>query len=461
MLKAFANCLKIPELRKKIFFTLAILALCRLAAAVPCPGIDAEALKALFEQMRTNNAGGSGTPGLLDMFNMFTGGALQRFAVAALGIMPYITASIIMQLLTPVFPTLEQWKREGETGFQKINQWTRYLTLIICIVQGYISATVMENPGSLLGVSVTEQVVINPGMQFRIMTVIILTAGTMILMWLGEQITEKGVGQGASLIITVSIIELMPSAVYQMWTMWLNDGQGDTDFSIIHLIILVSLFVIITGAVVWLTLGVRKIPIQYARASGGRTGGQSQSSFFPLKVNYSSVMPIIFAQALLMFPPWMFNLAGRYRWTEWLTGLSPYFQFGTTSYMVIYSALLILFAFFWVANQFNPVQIADDLKRSGAYVPGVRPGKPTADFLDWSMTRVTTAGAIFLTIIALLPMIINVQLDVPFMVASFFGGASLLIIVGVMLDTLRQMESHLVMHGYDTFMERGHLRRRR
>ncbi len=455
MISAFANSLKIKELRKKIFFTLGIMALCRVAANVPCPGIDPDALQKIFEQLEQSSGG---SQGIVGMVNLFSGGALQRFAVAALGIMPYISASIIMQLMTPVVPQLEKLKREGESGHQKITQWTRYLTLVICIIQGGLLAKGMLNPSALLGQRVPD-IVVNPGGAFIVTTVIILTCGTMILMWLGEQITDHGIGNGASLIITVGILEQLPSAVYGMWSLFRTQGTGEQQFTVIHICILLALFILVTAATVTLTVGVRRIPVQYAKAMAGRKGSSSQSSYIPLRVNFANVMPIIFASAILMFPPIIINfLSSRVSWMGYLGSL---FAYGSLSYMVLYAGLLILFSFFWVANQFNPIQIADDLKRQGAYVPGIRPGKPTSDYLDKSMTRVTTAGALFLTALALCPMIFTQQLNIPFLIASFFGGASLLIMVGVMLDTIRQIESHLLMHHYDGFLERGHMRSRR
>jgi len=455
MLSAFANCFKIKELRNRIFFTLGIIALCRVAANVPCPGIDPDALQRIFKQLEESSGGSAGIVG---MVNLFSGGALQRFAIAALGIMPYISASIIMQLMTPVVPQLEKLKREGESGFQKITQWTRYLTLLICIIQGGMLAKGMENPSGLLGTRVPD-IVINPGMGFKLMTIIILTCGTMILMWLGEQINDRGIGNGASLIITIGILERLPSAVYGMWSLFRTQGTGEQQFTIIHIFILLALFVLVTAATVMLTVGVRRIPVQYAKSMAGRKGTSGQSSYIPLRVNFANVMPIIFASAILMFPPILINyLATKISWVGYL---GSFFAYGTLSYMVIYAALLILFSFFWVANQFNPIQIADDLKRQGAYIPGLRPGKPTSDFLDKTMTRVTCAGALFLSALALCPMIFTQQLNIPFMIASIFGGASLLIMVGVMLDTVRQIESHLLMHHYDGFLEKGHMRSRR
>lgn len=455
MISAFTNCFKIPELRKRILFTLGIMALCRLAANIPCPGIDPEALDRLFRQLEQNSGGSAG---LVGMVNLFSGGALQRFAVGALGIMPYISASIIMQLMTPVVPQLEKIRREGESGHQKITQWTRYLTLLICLIQGYMLAKSMENPSALLGMAVPD-VVVNPGFGFDATTVIILTCGTMILMWLGEQITDRGIGNGASLIITVGILDQLPSAMYGMWSLFRTQGTGDQQFTIIHICILVALFFIVTAATIALTVGVRRIPVHYARGTAGRKTGVPQSSYVPLRVNFANVMPIIFASAILMFPPVLIAwLSNRFGWANYF---ASWFAYGSLSYMLIYATLLILFSYFWVANQFNPLQIADDLKRQGAYIPGIRPGKPTSDYLDKSMTRVTCAGALFLTALALLPMIFSQQLNVPFLIASFFGGSSLLIMVGVMLDTVRQIESHLLMHHYDGFLEKGRIRSRR
>jgi preprotein translocase subunit SecY len=456
MLSAFGNSLKIPELRKKIFYTFGILAICRVAANIPCPGIDPVGLENMFEAVQ-KNVGGAG--GVLDTLNLFTGGALQRFAVGALGIMPYISAAIVMQLMTPVVPQLEKLQREGESGRAKITQWTRYMTLGICLVQGFLLAKAMENPSQMLGIQV-DPIVAYPGIGFQIMTVIILTCGTMILMWLGEQITDKGIGNGASLIITISIIEQLPSAITKMWSLWRTGGTGDTDFTLIHVIVMLGLFVIVTAATVALTLGVRKVPLQFARQQVARGSGQPggrQASFFPLKVNFANVMPIIFASAILMFPPLLINNVEFLRHQTWL---QRFFDYASMEFLIFYAFLIIIFCFFWVANQFNTIRIADDLKRQGAFVPGIRPGKPTADYLDRTMTRITTAGAVFLALLALLPMIVSDQLSIDQMISQYFGGASLLIICGVMLDTMRRVEAHLMMHHYDGFMKKGRLRSR-
>lgn len=454
MLRAFVNCFKIPELRKRLLFTLAVLAVVRLLANIPCPGVQPEGLAQLFEQLKHSGGGG-----LVGMFDVFTGGALQQFAIAALGIMPYITASIILSLLAPVLPALERLKREGESGHQKMNQYTRYLTLVICIVQGWGAALIMEQPSRVFGgISGNVQIVTEGGFGFKLLTVIILTAGTMLLVWLGEQITDKGVGNGASMIITIGIIDRLPKAVVEVYDLWQSGGSGTNSFTTIHVLLLAGIFYLVIMGTVALTQGVRKVPIQHARARTGRAAlGAGGASFFPLRVNFASVMPIIFASALLMFPPFLLGLMMT-RLT-WVSYLSPYFEYATTSYMLMYAALVIVFCFFWTANQFNPVQIADDLKRGGAYIPGVRPGKPTADFMDYTMTRVTTAGAFFLTIIALLPMLFHRGLSIPGDVSQFFGGTSLLISVGVLLDMMRQIESHMIQYGgYEGFLHNKRVR---
>lgn len=454
MWSAFVNCFRIPELRRRILFTIWVIALCRVAQNIPCPGIDPEQLGKLFDTLKNQTAGGQ----VVNLIDVFSGGALRKFAVAALGIMPYITMSIIVQVLTPVTPYLEKLKREGESGHQKITQLTRVGTLVICVIQGWMLAKGMENPSALLGMNL-PQVVMNPGLNFQITTVIILTAGTIILMWLGERISDKGVGNGASLIITIGIIESLPNAVTSVIDMYKDPTNN---FTLVHLLLLIAFFVAVTAAVVNLTLGQRRVPLQFARTTAGRrsTGpSQREGSFIPLRVNYANVMPIIFGQALLMFPPILLQYTAQ----KWGVGgtVMTYLEYGTMTYMLVYGLLLIGFTFFWVANQFNPLQIADDLKRQGAYIPGIRPGQATSDFLDSTMTRVTTIGATYLTVVALLPIIVTQQVNLNMMVASYFGGASLLIIAGVLLDTMQQVESHLLTHRYDGFLSRGQLRSRR
>ena len=449
MLSAFANSFKIPELRARILFTLGMVFLCRLMAAVPTPGVDAAALNAAIEQIQ-NQVGG----GFLGLFNMFSGGALQRCAVGSLGIMPYISASIILQLMTAVVPALERLAREGDTGRQKITQYTRYLTVLLCVIQGYAMAVALENPEAIIGIS--QQIVLFPGLPFRLLTVVTMTTATMLLMWLGEQITDRGIGNGISLIITVGIIASLPGAVQAAVNMF-TPVDGFAQFNVFHLVGLVLMLFLVVAGTVAVTQAQRKIPVQYAKRVVGRKVYGGQSTYMPLRVNYSGVMPIIFAQAILMFPPRIMRMIGG----DFLNRMAAAVDMGTPAYNVIYALMILFFSYFWVATQFNPAQIADDLKKYGGYVPGIRPGKPTAEFLDRTMTRITLAGALFLTVIAVIPSIMWQQFRIPWIVSSFFGGTGLLIIVGVMLDTMRQIESHLVMRYYDGFLKKGKLRNRR
>lgn len=455
MFSAFINSFKVKELRQRILYTAGIIILCRIAANIPCPGVNTQNLSKYFDQLANNTAAGGG---ILDMVNIFSGGALQQFAIGALGIMPYISASIIMQLLTPVLPALEKLKREGEVGYAKINQYTRYLTIAICLVQGAMAAIAMMNP-ERLGLPHPEAgALVDPesGVGFVLSSVIILTCGTMILMWFGERITEKGIGNGVSLIITINIIERLPQAVQSLITM-VSSGTtaAGGNFRLAHLFMLLLIFAVVTALTVMLTQGMRRVPIQMAKKTVGNklTGG---NTYMPLKVNFAGVMPIIFAGAIMMFPPLIFQLFDN----DTVRGWTQYFVHGSYSYLVIYGILILAFSFFWVANMFNPLQISDNLKKEGAYIPGIRPGKPTADFLDDTMTRITFAGAIFLTGLAIFPSLLYMWLKIPFDVSSFFGGTSLLIIVGVTIDTLSQMESHLVMKNYDGFLSRGRLHNR-
>ncbi|OGV50423.1 MAG: preprotein translocase subunit SecY [Lentisphaerae bacterium GWF2_44_16] len=451
MFSAFLNSIKIKELRGRILFTAGIIILDRLAANIPCPGVDPSALKQYFSQFGQGSAEGM----FMGMFDIFSGGALQQFAIATLGIMPYISASIIMQLLTPVLPSLEKLAREGDVGRQKINQYTRYLTVVICIIQGAMAALAMINPGRLGLPHPQNPLVTNPGSFFVIMTVIVLTCATMILVWFGEQITERGIGNGISLIITVNIIARMPAAMYGLYEIAVSHGTiSGTRFRLVHLLILFIIFILVTAATIVLTQGQRRIPIQMAkRIVGNKMKGGT--TYMPLKVNFSGVMPIIFAGAILVLPGILL------RWIPFAREYAVYFQYGSTSYMIIYGIMILAFSYFWVANQFNPIQIADNLKKEGAYIPGIRPGQPTADFLDNTMTRVTLAGSIFLAALAVFPMFLYKGFKIPYNITSFFGGTSLLIMVGVLLDTLSQMESHLTMRNYDGFLKHGKVRSRR
>jgi len=453
MLSAFANSLKIPELRHRIFFTFALVFLCRVLAAVPAPGVSPAALRELMDSL-SQTAGGA-----MDMAMLFSGGALERFAVGALGIMPYISASIIIQLMTAVVPTLERLAREGESGRAKINQYTRYLTLLLCAIQGFGIATVALNAQRQFNLS--QPVVIIDQWTFRLLATVSLTAATMLMMWLGEQITERGIGNGVSLIITVNILGSLPMAVGAAQRMFFPGGNVTPTHDMFHLVTLVVLFFIVVAATVAITQGTRRIPVQYAKRVVGRKVYGGQSTYMPLRVNYAGVMPIIFAQAILMFPPPVLNFIGTRMGWEGMIRSAGWFNYGSTPFMWMYGLMILFFSYFWVATQFNPVQISDDLKRNGGYIPGIRPGQPTANFLDNVMTRITLAGALSLTMLAVLPTMLGQHFNINFIITSFFGGTSLLIIVGVMLDTMRQIESHLLNRHYDGFLRKGKLRGRR
>lgn len=448
MLSAFANSLRVPELRQRILFTFGIIFICRLIAAVPTPGVDAVALRMYVDQLH-NMAGGS----FMLMFDLFSGGALQNCAVGALGIMPYISASIIIQLMTAVLPMLERLAREGDAGRQKITQYTRYLTVLLCIVQGYAMAVTLENPQAF---GVAGKIVHMEGVGFRILTIVTMTTGTMLLMWLGEQITERGIGNGISVIITIGIVSSLPSAIQKAIAMF-QPVDGVVQFTIFHAIGLLVMILAVIAGVVAMTQAQRKIPVQYAKRVVGRKVYGGQSTYMPLRVNYSGVMPIIFAQAILMFPEKLLKMIP----LDFFQKAAVYFHPDAALYNIIFGLTILFFSYFWVATQFNPVQIADDLKKHGGYVPGIRPGTPTAEFLDRAMTRITLAGAIFLAVIAVIPSVMASNFRVPWIVAQFFGGTSMLIIVGVMLDTMRQVESYLVTRHYDGFLTKGKLRGRR
>jgi preprotein translocase subunit SecY len=448
MLSAFANSIKIPELRKRILFTFGLVFICRVITAVPTPGVNAAALQEAI-QAAQRTAGGK----FMGWIDLFSGGAFSNCAVGALSIWPYITASIILQLMTAVVPGLERLVREGDTGRQKLTQYTRYLTLAICAVQGYFLAWSLENPASI---GIAREIVVTKGIGFRLMTLVTMTTGTMLLMWLGEQITERGIGNGISMVITVNIVSRIPAAFYQGINMF-RQVEGVAQFSFFHLVGLLVMIFLVTAGTIALTQGQRRIPIHTAKRVVGRKVYGGQNTYMPLRVNYSGVMPIIFAGALLAFPT---MLLSRLPW-QWSKTLAAHFSMGEPLYLAAYGLMILFFSYFWVATQFNPLQIADDLKRNSGYVPGIRPGRPTAEFLDKTMTRITLIGAIFLTVIAVIPTVMATQFRVPWLVASFMGGTSLLIVVGVLLDTMRQVESHLLMRHYDGFLRKGRLRGRR
>ena len=460
MISAFTNVFKIPELRSRVMFTLVMLVIVRIGAAVSCPGINVSVIQAWFSAQGTQ-AGGS----LAALLNIFSGGALENCAVFSLGVMPYISASIMLQLLTAVVPQLGKLAKE-DGGRQKIMQLTRYATIALCIFQGYLLAVSFENPGSnpfLQGIMDTINkmgvpLVADPGLPFRIMTVITLTAGTMFLMWLGDQITDRGVGNGMSLSISVGIVARLPSALVQAWRTFVpSAGQQASQVNPMVLVLMIAFLFFVIAAVICVTQAQRRISVQYAKRVVGRKVYGGQTQYMPLKVNYAGVMPIIFAQALLVFPSTIATMA--FKNSDTAQKVAAMLTAGWLHY-TLYGVMIFFFSYFWVATQFQPQQIAEDLKKYGGYVPGVRPGKPTADFLDFTMTRLTFAGAIFLTIIAILPQMLSHQLQVPYTTAQFFGGTSLLIIVGVILDTMRQVETHLIQRHYDGFLRKGRIRGR-
>src|SRR5215213_5139613 len=460
MVSAFLNTIKIPELRRRVLFTLAVIVLVRLGAAITTPGVNQGVLQEWFRTSLTERTGG----GLAALFNLFSGGALENCAVFSLGIMPYISASIMMQLLTAVIPQLGRMASE-DGGRQKIMQLTRYTTLVLCIFQGYLLALSFQHPESyhtmLPGITDTIKqlgvpLVDDLGWKFRIVTVISLTTGTLFLMWLGDQITERGIGNGISLIITVGIVARLPAALAQAWKTFVPSAQtGSSQVNPMVLVLLVFFLIVVIAAVITITQGVRKITVQYAKRVVGRKMYGGQTQYMPLKVNYAGVMPIIFAFALLLFPTTIVGMA--FQNSRIARQISDALAHGWPHYLVL-ALMIFFFSYFWVATQFQPSQIADDLKKYGGYIPGVRPGKPTAEFLDYTMTRLTFAGAIFLTIIAILPTLLSRWLNVPSITAQFFGGTSLLIIVGVILDTMRQVETHLIQRHYDGFLRKGRIR---
>jgi preprotein translocase subunit SecY len=457
MLSAFTNSMKIPELRSRILYTLGLLFVARVCANIPLPGINPKPLQEFFATQTANGGGG-----LVGLYNMFTGGALLKGSVGALGIMPYISASIIFQLMQAVVPALSRLQQEGDVGRQKLTQYTRYATVLICLVQGIMLILSLENPGKLFqGFDVNQygQIVIVGKIWFLIQSTIFMTAGTMLLMWLGEQITQRGIGNGVSLLITVGILSDVPGAAYQTYQLFFAP-VGVAKLGLPQGVLMLSLFTIVTMGIIAVTEGQRKIPVQYAKRVVGQKVYGGQSSFLPLKVNYSGVMPVIFASAILLFPQQIMSMAGAAFNIPFLQEFANGLLRGHPIYYITMGTLILFFSYFWVSVMFKPIQIADDLKKYGGYIPGVRPGEPTAKFLDFIMTRLTLAGAIFLTIIAIIPDILLFELQVPPRIAYFFGGTGMLITVGVILDTMRQIETFLLQRHYDGFLKKGRVRGR-
>jgi preprotein translocase subunit SecY len=419
------NAAKFSELKKRIFFTLAMLAVYRMGVQVPTPGINGEVLAAFFAK----NAGT-----LFGMFNMFSGGALANFSIFALGIMPYISASIIIQLLTVVIPQLESLKKEGAAGERKITQYTRYGTVGLSIIQGTFIATGLQSmtgPGG-------EQIVLNPGTPFILMTMLTLTAGTSFIMWLGEQMTERGIGNGISLIIFAGIVARGPGALVNSFQL-IQAGE----ITLFFVPLIIAFMVAVVAVIVFFETAQRRIPIQYAKRVVGRKVYGGQSSHLPLKINIAGVIPPIFASSIMMFPATI----GGFVQVEWVKKVSAAMTPGSVYYYLLYIVMIVFFCFFYTAVTFKPDDVAENLKKNGGFVPGIRPGRKTANFIDKVLTRLTVVGAIYLSVICVLPTILISKFNLPF----YFGGTALLIIVGVAIDTISQVQSQMVMTNYEGF----------
>ena len=438
MIDGIQNIFKIPELKKRLLYTFGLLAVYRVGAFIPTPGIDSQALARYFENVQ-------GT--ILGFFNMFSGGALEQMAVFALGIMPYISASIILELLTVVVPYLEKLKKEGEQGRKKINQYTRYGTVVLSMIQGLGIAIGLEHM-EIGGVSIVPA----PGWAFRLMTMLTLTAGTTFIMWLGEQITERGVGNGISLIIFAGIVARMPVAIGHTWTQ-LRLGEMSPFLFLGILVLMVA----VVAAIVFMEAGHRRIPIQYAKRVVGRRMYGGQSTHLPLKINTSGVIPPIFASSIMVFPATIAQFVGGKHPGGILETVVQQLSPGTLLYSVLSVLMIIFFAYFYTAIIFNPADVADNMRKYGGFVPGIRPGKKTAEYIDRTLSRLTLVGALYLSFIVILPTYLVQFFHVPF----FYGGTGLLIVVGVAMDTMQQVESHLVMRHYESFIKKGRIKGRR
>ncbi|MCH9608718.1 MAG: Protein translocase subunit SecY [Chlamydiales bacterium] len=446
----------IPELKSKILFTILMLVVCRLGVFVPVPGINGELALAYFKQAT------GGGQNLFQLVDIFSGGAFAQMTVIALGVMPYISASIIMQLLMALMPSLQREVKENpDAGRRKINKNTRLLTVLLALIQSslfarYAISMNLASPGIILSEMFRVQMFGLPWL-FFVVTIMTMTTGTIFLMWIGEQITEKGIGNGISLIITIGIVSSLPSTIGNMVGQLNLSSQEPGQLTFSSLVVLFSVFVMVIIATILIIQGVRKIPVQYARRVVGRREVQGGGSFIPLKINYAGVIPVIFASSLLMFPATLAQFIGQGSFLgSFATALSP----GSWVYTSFFVLLILFFTYFWTATQFHPEQIASDMKHNGAFIPGIRQGKPTQDYLESTMNRVTLIGAVFLAIIAILPMLIGKVLHIDPSISYFFGGTSLLILVGVILDTMKQIESHLLMKRYDGFMKKAKVRGR-
>lgn len=456
MLESFRRVIGIPELRQRIIFTLMMLVVCRIGVFIPVPGIHGELALSYFKQAT------GGGQNLFQLVDIFSGGAFAQMTIIALGVVPYISASIIMQLLIALLPNLQREVRENpDSGRRKVNKYTRLLTVLLAFIQASLFARYaiqmnMSNPGIILPEMFRVQAFAFPWL-FYLIFVVTMTTGTVFLMWIGEQITEKGVGNGMSLIITLGIISSLPSTIGSVMKQLNLDSQEPGQLTFSSLLVLFAVFVMVIIATILIIQGVRKIPVQYARRVVGRREVQGGGSFVPLKINYAGVIPVIFASSLLMFPATIGQFIGT---GSWIGAMANAISPGSWIYMSIFVLLILFFTYFWTATQFHPEQIASDMKKNGAFVPGIRQGKPTQDYLEATMNRITLIGAVFLSLIAILPTLVGKILHVDPAISYFFGGTTLLILVGVVLDTMKQIESHLLMKRYEGFMKSGRVRGR-
>jgi len=435
LLGGLQNIARVPELKKRLFVTAALLTVYRVGVYIPTPGIDTQAFSALF-------AAQSGT--LFGLIDMFSGGAVSQFSIFTLGIMPYISASIILQLLTVVIPQLEKLSKEGELGRRKITQYTRYGTIVLSLIQGMGIAVGIESVAGGGGGSV----VYSPGWSFRLMTVLTLTSGTAFLMWLGEQITERGIGNGISLIIFAGIVARFPSGLVRTFTLIRTGEMG-----LFTGLLILAVMVMVVGVIIYFERAHRRIPVQYARRIVGRRVYGGQSTHLPLKVNTAGVIPPIFASSILLFPATVASFI-KHPYTKILSdALTP----GSVAYELVYVAFIIFFCYFYTAVTFNPVDVADNMRKYGGFVPGIRPGKKTAEYIDRILTRITLGGALYVSAVCVLPSILISRFNVPF----YFGGTGLLIVVGVAMDTIQQIESHLITRHYEGFLKKGQMKGRR
>jgi len=456
MLKELRRVFQIPELKSKILLTLFLLAVCRIGSFIPFPGINGEIAVSFFRHMT------GGTQNLFQMFDIFSGGAFYQMTVIALSVTPYISASIIMQLLVALVPSLQREVREnGEAGKRKINRSTRFLTIVLSFLQSALFAKYalqmnLSRPG-IVATELLDITAFGVPWLFYMITIFTMTTGTMFLMWIGEQITERGIGNGISLIICLGILSQIPTAFGLILQQLNLDSQEAGQMNFSSILVLAGVFVVVTLATIMVIQGHRRIPLQHARRVIGRREVQAGNSYIPLKINYAGVIPVIFASSLLMFPATIATFIGRGNFLgEVATLLSP----GNTMYLIVFVGLIIFFTYFWTATQFRPDQIASDMKKNGAFVPGIRQGKPTQEFLESTMNRVTLLGAVFLALIAILPNMVSRLLGVSQTISYFFGGTALLILVGVVLDTMKQIESHLLTKRYDGFMTKGRVKGR-